>query len=173
MPSRIAEIRAAARAAVAPTMLGVAMLFGGRLSSLHAATEITTATAVSDSSEVVAAVAKFHAALASGDSSGALALLASDAVVLESGGVETRADYGAHHLKADIDFARAVPSTRTVTRVTVQGDAAWVVSTSLTQGEMNGRAINSVGAELTVLRRTPAGWRISAIHWSSRNRRAS
>jgi hypothetical protein len=36
---------------------------------------------------------------------------------------------------------------------------------------MNGRAINSSGAELMVLVRTSSGWKISAIHWSSRARR--
>lgn len=125
----------------------------------------------SDSSDVVAVIARFHGALARGDSAAALALLASDALIVESGSIETRAEYRAHHLPADIDFARAVPSTRTVTRVTVQGDAAWVVATSTTDGQLNGRVVNSTGAELTVLRRVAAGWQIAAVHWSSRSRR--
>jgi ketosteroid isomerase-like protein len=128
--------------------------------------------ATSDSSDVVATIARLHAALASGDSAGALAVLTTDALIVESGSVETRADYRAHHLPADIEFARAVPSTRTITRVTVQGDVAWVVSTSTSQGQVNGRAVNSTGAELTVLRRAAAGWQITAVHWSSRSRRA-
>lgn len=132
----------------------------------------TSHTTLSDSSEVVAVVASFHEALAVGDSARALAALASDVMILESGGIETRDEYRTHHLPADIQFARAVPSTRTVTRVTVHGDAAWVVSSSVTQGQNNGRAVNSAGAELVVLRRAAAGWQISAIHWSSRNRRA-
>ncbi|HET9453194.1 MAG TPA: nuclear transport factor 2 family protein, partial [Gemmatimonadaceae bacterium] len=101
----------------------------------------------------------------------ALRLLAPDAVILESGGAETVAEYRAHHLPADIAFAAAVPSNRTVTRVVVRGDMGWVASTSTTQGEFRGRAINSAGAELMVLTRTGDGWRISAIHWSSRARR--
>jgi ketosteroid isomerase-like protein len=132
----------------------------------------TTAHAVSDSSDVAAAVTKFHAALAAGDSVGALALLAADALIAESGSVETRADYRAHHLPADIEFARGVPSTRVVTRVSVQGDAAWVVSTSVSQGQANGRQVNSAGAELMVLRRAGSAWQISAVHWSSRARRS-
>ena len=63
----------------------------------------------------------FHAALAAGDSAAALALLAPDAVVLESGEVETRAEYAAHHLAADIEFSRAVPSQRVVTLVASRG----------------------------------------------------
>jgi ketosteroid isomerase-like protein len=125
---------------------------------------------VSDSVSVRSVVDRFHGALASGDSATALSLLTSDVVVLESGGIESRAEYRAHHLPADIEFARAVKSQRTTTRVSVQRDAAWVVATSTTQGRFRDRDINSIGAELMVLRRTKAGWRIAAIHWSSRRR---
>jgi len=125
-----------------------------------------------DSAAVVGTVARFHAALAAGDSLAALAYLEDDAVVLESGGMETREEYRSHHLPADIAFARAVPSDRAPMRVRVEGDAAWVWSTSVAQGQYNGRPVNSAGAELIVLRRTDAGWKISAIHWSSRARRS-
>ncbi|MEK7402981.1 MAG: nuclear transport factor 2 family protein [Gemmatimonadota bacterium] len=127
--------------------------------------------ALSDSSDVAAVVHAYHRALTTGDSSAALALLAADAVILESGGVETRDDYRSHHLPGDIQFAQAVPGTRADVRVTIRGDVAWAWSTSVTQGEYRGRAINSAGAELMVLTRTAQGWRISAIHWSSRTRR--
>ena len=130
-----------------------------------------TPSSASDSAAVVTVVERFHAALAAGDSIAALSHLDDDVVVLESGGVETRAEYRAHHLAADIAFSRAVPSARGPARVRVVGDAAWVSSTSVTQGEFNGRAVNSSGAELMVLRRTASGWKISAIHWSSRTRR--
>lgn len=136
---------------------------GGRASSAGAQT--------GDSAAVAAVVNRFHGALESGDSATALALLAEDAVIQESGGVETRAEYRGHHLPGDIEFARAVRSERGPVRVRVRGDAAWATSTSTTQGEFRGRAINSAGAELMVLVRTPQGWRISAIHWSSRARR--
>jgi len=124
----------------------------------------------SDSSEAIAAITRFHAALASGDSAAALALLAPDALIVESGTIETRAEYRASHLAAGIGAARAGRSTRSVTRVAVQGDVAWVVSASASQRQANGRQVNSTGAELVVLRRTPAGWQITAIHWSSRRR---
>ncbi|MGH7679846.1 MAG: YybH family protein [Gemmatimonadaceae bacterium] len=124
----------------------------------------------SDSSDVVAVVRRYQAALATGDSAAALSLLAPDAVVLESGGVETREDYRAHHLPADIAFARAVPSERSDLRVAIRGDVGWVSSTSTTRGEFRGRQINSRGAELMVLSRESDGWKIRAIHWSSRSR---
>ena len=124
-----------------------------------------------DSAAVAAVVGTYNEALAKGDSVAALALLAEDAVILESGGVETRAEYRAHHLPADMRFAKAVPSQRGPVHVRVHGDVAWTTTVSTTQGEMNGRAINSTSAELMVLVRTPAGWKITAIHWSSGNRR--
>lgn len=125
-----------------------------------------------DSAAAADAVERFHRALAAGDSAAALALLADDAIILESGDVETRAEYRAHHLPADITFARAVKSVRGPARVTVRGDVAWVTGTSTTQGEYRGRAIKSAGAELIVLTRAAGGqWRIAAIHWSSHNRR--
>jgi ketosteroid isomerase-like protein len=127
--------------------------------------------AASDSAAVVDVITKFHEALAAGDSASVLRLLADDAVVLESGGVETRAEYRSHHLPGDIAFTKAIRSQRGSVHVRVRGDVAWTTANSTTQGEMNGRAINSVGAESMVLIRTPDGWKISAIHWSSRNRR--
>lgn len=127
--------------------------------------------AMSDSAAVAGVVTKYHEALAAGDSVGALALLADDAVILETGGVETRAEYRSHHLPGDINFAKAIRSQRGPVSVKVHGDVAWTTSTSTTQGDMNGRAINSAGAELMVLVKMSDGWKISAIHWSSRNRR--
>lgn len=126
----------------------------------------------SDSATVAAAVERFHAALAAGDSAAALSLLAPDAVILEAGGIETRDEYRAHHLPGDIAFAAAVKSERGPARVFVRGDVAWVSATSTTAGEYRGRPVNSVGAELVVLVRSGQGWKISAVHWSSRARRA-
>lgn len=126
--------------------------------------------AAPDSAAIVEAAAAFHAALAAGDSAAAMALLADDAVVLEGGELETRAQYQAHHLEADIAFARALGGERTVTGVRQSGDAAWLWAVSAVRGEWNGRAIDSVGGELLVLSRQDGAWRLRAIHWSSRKR---
>ena len=109
-------------------------------------------------------------ALERGDSAAAVALLAPDAVILESGGLETVAEYRAHHLASDIEFAKAVPETRSAIQVAVRGDVAWAASTTTSKGTFRGRAVDSSGAELMVLTRTADGWRIAAIHWSSRRR---
>lgn len=125
----------------------------------------------SDSSEVAGVVGAYHSAEAAGDSLAMLALLDEDAVILESGGIETKADFRAHHIAADIAFMRTVQVERSPIRVWTRGDAAWATSTSTVQGNVNGRAVNSAGAELMVLARRPTGWKITAIHWSSRQRR--
>jgi ketosteroid isomerase-like protein len=135
-------------------------------------TTLAAQSTAADSSAVVATVRAYHAALATGDSLAALGLLAPDAVILESGDVETRAEYHAHHLAADIAYAQALPSVRGAVTVRVSGDAAWATSTSTTKGTYRERAVNSVGAELMVLSRTASGWVIRAIHWSSRNVRS-
>lgn len=139
--------------------------------SVGAETRMATSLTHPDSAAVAAVVNQFHEVLARGDSAAALALLASDAVILESGALETKAQYRSHHLSGDIQFARAVKAVRTPIKVVVAGEAAWTISTSTTQGDFNGRAINSTGAESMVLSRTSAGWKIRSIHWSSRNRR--
>jgi len=152
----------------------VAITFGASLmySRIGPSYQLTSPPTSSDSSGVASAVARYHGALATGDSATALSLLTADALILESGGVETRADYRAHHLPADITFARAIPSQRGPILVRVRGDVAWTSSTSTTKGDYNGRAINSVSAESMVLVRDAQAWRISSIHWSSRTRRS-
>jgi ketosteroid isomerase-like protein len=124
-----------------------------------------------DSAEVTSAVAAFHAALVAGDSAAALARLAPDVQVLESGSTETLAEYRVHHLPADMAFAQAVPSERRVLGVTVIDSVAWVTATSRAHGTFRGRAVDSDGAELMVLTRRAGQWQIRAIHWSSRARR--
>ena len=124
-----------------------------------------------DSAEIVRTVQRFHDVVAAGDSLSALALLSDDAVILESGGVETKAEFRQHHLPADIAFAQSTKVERRVHSLARRGDVAWVVSSSTATGTFRGRTINSAGAELMVLVRRPEAWRISAIHWSSRARR--
>jgi len=124
-----------------------------------------------DSASVAKVVNGFHLALSAGDSAGARSLLASDAVIIESGGVESRSEYRSHHLPEDIQFANAVASKRATLQIRVEGSSAWTVGMSTTQGQFNGRTINSAGAESMVLTKQSAGWRIRSIHWSSRNRR--
>lgn len=121
--------------------------------------------------DVIAVIDSYHSALASGDSVTALAMLADDVTILESGNVEDKEHYRSGHLAGDMRFAAAVPRERSDITVTLMGDVAWAWSTSITEGQMGEREINSQGAELMVVVREGGAWKIKAIHWSSRARR--
>ena len=124
----------------------------------------------SDSAAVTAVVAKFHEALAAGDSVAALALLTDDVRILEGGRVETKAEYRSRHLAADINASRSSQSQPGPMAVRVQGDVAWTTSTSSSQRTVNGNPVTSTLAELMVLVKAEGAWKISAIHWSSGRR---
>ena len=102
---------------------------------------------------------RFHAALAAGDRQAVEALLTPDAVVLEGGGHESRAEYLSHHFARDAAFLAETTVEPVFRRTTVAGDAAWVASTQ--------RVSDAEMAELLVMKRTPEGWRVAAVHWSS------
>ena len=113
-------------------------------------------------------VDRFHAALARGDTDAAVALLADDVLIFESGGVErSKAEYAAHHLGADAKFAQAVPRSVTSRFGAAIGDVAWVATEGRTTGTYGGRPIDSLSTETMVLRKGPTGWKIAHIHWSS------
>lgn len=149
------------RPTVAASLLAMALANGAARAQVPAA-GVETASAGPD-----AAVHAFHAALESGDGAAAMTLLAPDAVILEEGDRELREHYEAHHLSADITFAKAVPSVRRDEQVMVSGNAAWVSATSESRGRFRDHAVHLEGAELMVLTRSEAGWTIRAIHWSS------
>lgn len=147
-----------------------ALIVGGAIMPLIAFPGAASAQGTGDSTAVAAVVERYHRALANGDSAAALALLADDAVIVESGSIESRQEYRSHHLPADLAFARAVKAARSPVRVALRGDVAWTTATSTARGNYRGKPVHSIGAELMVLTRSAGGWKISAIHWSSRNR---
>jgi ketosteroid isomerase-like protein len=122
------------------------------------------------SADVVRAVEAFHAAVAAGNAAAAAELLAADAVIVEGSGIETREQFVTGHLPLDIEFEKSVPAKRGPIKASVHGDAAWTITTSEMKGTFQGRAVDLLGAETMVLAREAAGWRIKAIHWSSRAR---
>lgn len=110
----------------------------------------------------------FHAALARGDTSAALALLADDAVIYETGGAERgKAEYASHHLAADAAFAKAVPSRVLRRSGGADGDAAWLLTEGRTTGQYRDRPVDRITAETALLRRVNGAWRITHFHWSS------
>ena len=120
-----------------------------------------------DREEIANTVAAYHAALSNGDRAAALALLAPDAQILESGHRESREQYENGHLGSDIEFAKAVPSTRGPMIVRQEGNVAWTTVAGRSKGAFKGRDVEAENAELMVLVKTEEGWRIRAIHWSS------
>lgn len=115
-----------------------------------------------------ATVDAFHRALRRGDSRAAAGLLAGDALIYESGGVEqSKAEYEASHLPADIEFSQAVGETLVRRSGSATASLAWIASEGRLTGSFRGKAVDRVTTETMVLRRTPKGWRIVHIHWSS------
>lgn len=126
-----------------------------------------------DSVAAVAAVEQFHAALASADSARAMSLLAEDVMILESGAIQTRSDYLGGHLSADMKASQGSKGVRSVIKATVVGDAAYIVAKTVTPPTgSDPAATGSESAELMVLSRVSGVWKIRAVHWSSRRRRA-
>jgi ketosteroid isomerase-like protein len=119
-------------------------------------------------SEVTAVVESFYGAIKKGDAAAAMSVIAPDAVFLESGNLETRAEYEANHLPADIEFESQVTGQRGPMRVTFEGNTAWVIATTEYMGTFDGKPVSFVSAQLVVLTRESGSWRIRTIHWSSR-----
>lgn len=121
-----------------------------------------------DTGTPVGTVNAFHAALASGNTERALALLAEDVMIFESGGVESsRAEYARHHLQADAAFSAAVPRTLVSRSHGEHSDTAWVMSVETVTGTYRTRAVSSRSVETMLLQRVSGQWRIAHIHWSS------
>jgi ketosteroid isomerase-like protein len=121
-----------------------------------------------DAQEPAGVVDLFHAALARGDTAAALALLADDAVIYESGGVERgKAEYASHHLEADAAFSKAVPSQVTRRFGAAAGSVAWILTEGRTTGTLREKPVDRLTTETAVLRRVGESWRITHFHWSS------
>ena len=139
----------------------------GALCAIGLAAASAAETPAEETAPIVATVDAFHDALRRGDEKSVIELLAPDAMILESGSAETRREYEQHHLKKDITFAREVQTNRSVLSIRLEGNTAWIISTSRASSSFRGRQIKSVGTELMVLTKSLQSWRIRAIHWSS------
>ncbi len=152
-------------------LLAAALALSGPALAHDPAAHTATASTLEPAARAPAAVVDaFHAALTQGDLAGAQALLAEDALIYESGGVERgKAEYASHHLPADAEFTAA--TTRTVSRRTGHASAgmAWIATESKVTGTFKERPINSASIETMILRREQGAWRIAHIHWSSAN----
>lgn len=151
---------------ILPGMVAVASLWGH--APLWARQPATSDAAVVAHRQAARVVAAFHAALGRGDMAGAASLLADDALIYESGGVErSKAEYTSHHLRVDAAVAKALRRTVERTSGRAVGDLAWVASEARSMGTYKGKPIDSVGTETMILRRDARSWRIAHIHWSA------
>lgn len=124
--------------------------------------------APANESDVTAVLESFYGAMKKGDAPAAMKTIAPDAVFVESGKLETRAEYEANHLPADIEFEAQVTGKRSPWRVRIVGDTAWVIATTDYDGTFDGRPVKFVSGQLAVLTRADGQWSIQSIHWSSR-----
>jgi ketosteroid isomerase-like protein len=120
--------------------------------------------------DILAPLEAFYAAMKTGDRAAAMKPIAADAVFVESGKLETRAEYEANHLPADIEFESQITGKRSPWQVKTGGDTAWVIATTDYDGTVDGGPVNFVSAQLAVLSRQSGEWQIRSIHWSSRRR---
>ncbi len=122
----------------------------------------------SATSEAESALDSFQAALAAGDKDAALARLAPEVVIFESGGAElSRDEYAHHHLAGDMEYLAATTTERVDRRSGSSGDLVWVLTRSKTTGTFRGKLVATQGDETALLARTADGWRIVHLHWSS------
>jgi ketosteroid isomerase-like protein len=121
-----------------------------------------------DEADVKAAIESFYAAMKKGDPKAAMAMIAPDAMFVESGRIETRQQYEESHLPSDIDFEKQITGKRSPWRITLNGDTAWAIASTEYQGTFDGRDLSFVSRQLAVVTRGEDGkWLIRSIHWSS------
>jgi ketosteroid isomerase-like protein len=121
-----------------------------------------------DEAGVAAAAKAFQTAMDTGDAATVMQYLADDALMMEGGTIENRMQYETDHLPADLEFAKGMTAKRMPVQQTVRGDVAWVRTSTEFSGTFEGQPLALLGLETMVLTREPEGWRIKALHWSSR-----
>jgi ketosteroid isomerase-like protein len=147
------------------------------LASAHEPEHHATTSAVSvptEANPAVDVVDRFSAALKAGDLQQAGALLAEDVLILESGGAErSRAEYLAGHANSDAAFLKDAHVQMKHRTAHVEGDIAWVGSESELHATGKDGPLTLLSTETMLLKRTPQGWRIVHIHWSSRPKKVA
>lgn len=119
--------------------------------------------------ELVQVIDNFRIAIINNNSEKASSLLTDDARILESGGIETKEEYLSHHFHSDGKFLSAMEREVKTQKVISSEKTAWISTVSHVSGTYNDREISINSAELAVLVKTENGWKISAVHWSSRS----
>ena len=117
-------------------------------------------------------VDQFGKALTAGDLKTVGSLLDPAVLILESGGAErSREEYLGHHAIADAAFLKGAHQQIKRRIARISGETTWVGTESELHATKDGKATTTLCTETMVLKRTPQGWRIVHIHWSSRTKR--
>jgi hypothetical protein len=117
-------------------------------------------------------VDKFGTSLAAGDLKAVGSLLDPAVLILESGSAErSREEYLGHHAIADAAFLKGTHQQILRRTARISGETAWVGTESELHSNKDGKATTTLSTETMVLKRTPQGWRIVHIHWSSRQKK--
>lgn len=154
---------AALTAALALVLTSVAIAHPG---APHAASSPSALPAEAQAAALT--VDAFHAALGRGDAPAAAALLDDKASIFEEGEAEqSKAAYVGGHLPADIAYLKDVRDVIVDRTGSAADGLAWIATQGRAQGRYHDRAVDRETTETMVLRRTPQGWRIVHIHWSS------
>jgi ketosteroid isomerase-like protein len=114
------------------------------------------------------AAERFKDAIVRADSALVVEMLLPDALILESGGIETKLQYMSGHFQGDGRFLRAMTEEPISRHVRILNGTAYVASITRYHGTLRDREIDIRSAELIVITHTADGWRVAGIHWSSR-----
>ena len=118
--------------------------------------------------EAEATARAFAAALKNGDRDAVLALLSAQAQIDEGGHTQTRSEYAAAHLAADIAFLRNAQITPVSLGSSTDGDAAMVGSENeIHATSSKGKPVALRSRELLRLKREGAAWKIVDVQWES------
>ncbi|HSX60791.1 MAG TPA: nuclear transport factor 2 family protein [Tahibacter sp.] len=148
---------------------GVLFLLLGGAASAQPSVSVAADPPDATQQPVLAVVERFERALAAGDRAAALAQLAPELRVFESGHVErSREEYASEHLGADMEFLKTAQTALKSRRIDVTADSALVLSEIEIRSVRDGRTATRASLETLVLHHGTDGWRIVHIHWSSR-----
>lgn len=87
-----------------------------------------------DEEQVLSAADQFTEAIIAGDQAAMEGIFAENALILESGGIESRKEYFGHHFGADSEFLAAMAREPIDRIVSIHGDVAWVSSQTRMHG---------------------------------------
>lgn len=134
----------------------------------HATKAASLPVAAAEPAEVVE---QFQKLLAKGDTAGAASLLDPAVLIYEGGGAEkSREEYALHHLKSDAAFMKTAAVTQISRTGNAIGDLAWIATESTIKAP-GAKPLDLASTETMVLKRTAQGWRITHIHWSSKEQK--